>query len=390
MAEPQAWPAHVDVLIVGGGPVGGALALALEGCGLSVAVAEARLQPGSDARALAVSHASQTALADWQLWPAAQATAINTVHVSQQGCMGRVKLTAADLDLPALGYVLPYAALAQRVHARLAALPRPTHYLTGARVSALQTLEGYAAVRIAHAAGEALLTARLVVLAEGGQLLQAAGLAQAEHDYAQQALVAEVQADRPPQGVAYERFANDGPIALLPKGSGYAVVWTRPGPDPLAAAQMTDSDFLAALQARLGDRAGRFTAVGPRASFPLRLKWAKGHHARRVAVVGNAAQTLHPVAGQGFNLGLRDALALARVIRATPAEQLGEAAMLTRYAELRKTDSLVTVGFTDSLIRLFGVDDPLLRTVRATGFMALDNLPPLRRDFAARMVFGTR
>lgn len=390
MLEPQAWPAHVDVLIVGGGPVGGALALALQGSGLSVAVAEARLQPGSDARALAVSQASQQTLAEWGLWPAEAATAIDTVHVSQQGCPGRVKLSANDLDLAALGYVLPYSALAQRMHVRLASLPPPFHYLTGARVSALQTLDGYAAVQISHATAETLLTAQLVVLAEGGQLLQAAGLAQAVHDYAQQALLAEVQTDRPAQGVAYERFASDGPIALLPKGRGYAVVWTRPCQDPLSVAQMSDADFLAALQARLGDRAGRFTAVGPRASFPLRLKWSKGHHARRVAVVGNAAQTLHPVAGQGFNLGLRDALALARVIRATPAERLGEASMLARYAELRKVDSLITVGFTDSLIRLFGVNDPVLRTLRAGGFLALDNLPPLRRDFAARMVFGTR
>ena len=388
MVPMTSWPAHVDVLIVGGGPVGGALALSLANSGLEVAVIEARQRPGEDARALAVAHASQQTLAKLGIWPAQQGTAIRSVHVSQQGGFGRVKLAAADLALPALGHVLPYAALAHQVHDRLASPGERTHYLPGARVVRLQTLDGYAAAYIQTEQGEALMTARLLVLAEGGQLLQAAGLAQDEHDYGQHALVAEVLTDRPHDGVAYERFATDGPIALLPKGDRYAVVWTRPAQDLLAAAELPEAQFLAELQSRMGDRAGRFVASGPRASFPLRLKWATSHQARRLAVVGNAAQTLHPVAGQGFNLGLRDAMALSRVILATPRSQLGDAGMLTRYAELRKVDSLATVGFTDGLIRLFGVDATPVRKLRSAGFLALDNIKPMRRGFAERMVFG--
>lgn len=384
-------PTHVDVLIVGGGPVGGALALALADSGLSLAVLEARPQPAEDARALALAHASRQTLLGLQIWPDAVATPIHTVHVSQQGAFGRVKLQDGDLGLPALGYVLPYAALARAVHARLAtSAAAGMHYGTACTARRVQTLDGYAAVTVEQAGQQQLITTRLLVLAEGGQLLAQAGIGQDQHDYQQFAVVAEVQTDRPQGGVAFERFANDGPIALLPKGDGYAVVWTRPKADPLDVLQLSDATFLAELQARIGDRAGRLTAVGPRASFPLRLRWASSHQARRVAVVGNAAQTLHPVAGQGFNLGLRDAMALARVIAATPKSQLGEAAMLARYASLRKADSLATVGFTDGLIRLFGIEQPLLRQVRAAGFLAMDNCKPLRRGFAQRMVFGSQ
>ncbi len=383
-------PAHVDVLIVGGGPVGGALALSLRRSGLRIAVLEARQAPGQDARALAVAHASAETLSELGVWPAAAATPIHQVHVSQQGAFGRVKLADADLGLPALGYVLPYAALAQAMHARLSGVAgADLHYLTGCKASRLQALDGYAAVSVECAGQSELMTANLVVLAEGGQLLAEAGIGQDQHDYQQTAILAEVQTDRPQRGVAYERFASDGPIALLPKGEGYAVVWTRPQSDHLDALHLSDADFLRELQDRVGERAGRLVAVGPRASFPLRLKWASSHQARRLAVVGNAAQTLHPVAGQGFNLGLRDALALARVIRATAPGQLGEPAMLARYASLRKRDSLATVGFTDGLIRLFGREEAPLRHARALGFLAMDNLKPLRRGFAQRMVFGT-
>ncbi|QNM96204.1 FAD-dependent monooxygenase [Chitinimonas koreensis] len=385
----QTLPSHLDLLIVGGGPVGGALALRLAGTGLAVGVVEARRAPGADARALAVAHASRAALEPLAIWPAAAATPIRTVHVSQQHAFGRVRLDCADLGLPALGYVLPYAALAQAVHARLSDAAVPVHYLAGAAVTALDALDGYAAITVRQDGRDLLHTAALAVLAEGGQLLAGAGIAQNSRDYRQLAVVAEIETDRPHGGMAWERFADDGPIALLPRGERLAVVWTRPIDDPLDAAGLSDARFLAELQARIGDRAGLFRAVGPRAAFPLRLKWAGSHQARRVAVVGNAAQTLHPVAGQGFNLGLRDALALARVVEATPAGRLGEAAMLARYAELRRADSLATVGFTDGLIRLFGLPSAPLRHARAAGFLALDNFKPLRAGFARRMVFGT-
>jgi 2-octaprenyl-6-methoxyphenol hydroxylase len=390
--QARAVPAHVDVLIVGGGPVGGALALSLADTGLNIALVEAKPEPTGDARALALAHASRESLAPLGVWPAEAATAIRTVYVSQQHTFGRVKLTCDDLDLPALGYVMPYAALARAMHQQLLTNPR-IHYLPATAVTELKLLDGYAAATLRRHGNADLITARLAVLAEGGKLLASAGIAQDEHDYAQHALVAEVTVGTPHEGRAFERFATDGPIALLPidgeHGRRYALVWTRPAEDPLNAANLPDADFLRELQARVGERAGLLLRVGARATFPLRLKWATAHHARRVAVVGNAAQTLHPVAGQGFNLGLRDALALARLIKATPPTELGTAAMLARYASLRRRDSLATVGFTDGLIRMFGQNLPALRKARRYGMLALDNFKPLRRGFAQRMVFGT-
>ncbi|WP_269533548.1 FAD-dependent monooxygenase [Chitinimonas sp. BJYL2] len=381
-------PAHLDCLIVGGGPVGGALALMLAGNGLQIGVVEARQHPGKDPRALAISQASAEVLTGLGIWPALAATAIERVHVSQQGAFGRVVLRNGDLNLPALGHVMPYAALAGAVHEQLNRHPA-IHYLAGATVTQVQTLDAYAAITLQHEGEEVLVTSGLLTLADGGALLAQAGIRQHERDYHQHAILAELQVSPMQAGVAFERFAKDGPIALLPHGEGYTVVWTRPEHDPLDVRGMDDATFLNALAERIGDRAGQLLAVSPRLAFPLRLKWAASHSARRVAVVGNAAQTLHPVAGQGFNLGLRDARALAGVISATPPNALGDDAMLSRYASLRQRDSWATVGFTDSLIRLFELDLKPLRRLKLAGFLALDNLPPLRREFAARMVFGT-
>ncbi|MBV8465529.1 MAG: FAD-dependent monooxygenase [Burkholderiales bacterium] len=383
-------PAHLDLLIVGGGPVGGALALSLADSGLSIGVIEARREPGKDARALALAHASSAALAAIGVWPANAATAIHTVHVSQQHSFGRVKLDRSELDLPALGYVMPYGALATAIHKQLPAQSH-IHYLTGARVTEVATLDGYAAVTLERDGETHLITTRLAVLAEGGALLGSVGIAQGSRAYDQHALVAEVETDRPHRHQAYERFADDGPIAFLPVGgesNRYAVVWTRPENDPLQASTLADADFLVQLQDRIGERVGLLQSVGPRAHFPLTLRWASQHYARRTVVIGNAAQTLHPVAGQGFNLGLRDALTLARLIKATPADRLGETNMLERFDALRRTDSLATIGFTDNLIRLFGMEAPPIRAGRALGLAALGNCKPLRRSFAHRMVFG--
>jgi 2-octaprenyl-6-methoxyphenol hydroxylase len=267
-----------------------------------------------------------------------------------------------------------------RVHGALCAAA--IDYRTATTVQDLKTLEGYAVATLAQAGATHCVTAGLVVLAEGGRLLGAVGLEAGERDYAQQAVLAEVKSDRPHGGRAWERFAQDGPIALLPlretePGVGrLTVVWTRPAEDPLAVAEMADADFLAALQARVGERAGQFHSVGPRAAYPLKLRWARHPVGRRVAVVGNAAQTLHPVAGQGLNLGLRDALTLARVLRGTDPAVWGHAGTLARYAALRGRDSATTIGVTDGLIR-------------AAGLALLDTLPALRRAFTERMVFGS-
>jgi 2-octaprenyl-6-methoxyphenol hydroxylase len=387
------FPSHVDLLIVGGGPVGGALALALRDEGARVMVVEARAAPASDVRALALSTASTRALAQLGADVDAVGTPIQTVHVSQAGSFGRVVLDARDLGLAMLGQVVPYCEVSARIHGALCAAP--VDYRTATTVQDLKTLDGYAVATLAHAGATYCVTAGLVVLAEGGRLLKAVGLEAGERDYAQQAVLAEVTTDRPHGGRAWERFAADGPIALLPlrgtepRVGRLTVVWTRPAEDPLAVARMDDAEFLAALQARIGERAGYFQSVGPRAAYPLKLRWARHPVGRRVAVVGNAAQTLHPVAGQGLNLGLRDALTLARVLRGTAPAVWGQADTLARYAALRGRDSATTIGVTDGLIRLFDLEMPLVQSGRAVGLAVLDTLPLLRRAFTERMVFGS-
>ena len=286
MTQSQIPASHVDVLVVGAGPVGGAFALALDGAGLQVMVVDARSEAAclaytgqADPRALAVSHRACSQLAAWGVTLPAVSAPIHRVHVSQPGGMGRVLLDRDDLALPELGQVLPYSALAQAVHTRLRTVSdgqKGVAYLTNTFVTDVQTLDAYAAVHMNHQGCTHLVTARLVVLADGGPLLAKLNFPLQIKDYEQHAIVAVIKTDTRHQQTAFERFAEDGPIAFLPRGEDeFSVVWTRPLDDSLDALHLSDAAFLQALQQRMGDRAGRLLAVSGRTSFPLRLKWAR-------------------------------------------------------------------------------------------------------------------
>lgn len=383
-------PEHLDIAIVGGGPVGAALALALCDSGLVVAVLEARSEPvGADPRGLALSYGSIDALDKLGVWrQIGDGTAIETVHVSQRDGFGHATLSCDELRLPALGYVVNYSSLARACEQALQ--DGPCHYVTGVALDEIKLLSGYAALRVRQGGEVRLLTAGLVVVADGGKgLTQLPGIERREHDYGQHAIVCNVRSDKPHRGVAYERFDVDGPMALLPHGDGFALVWTRDSavaPEWLA---LTDEVFIERLQQAFGDRAGRFVGAGPRVAFPLALKRLVQPVTTRTALIGNAAQVLHPVAGQGFNLGLRDALDLALEIKACPRGEIGNSDMLQRYQRRRARDVTATTAFTDSLIKLFGLHGSLLSTARGTGLAALDLLPAARRRFTQHMVFGS-
>ncbi|KPC54304.1 FAD-dependent monooxygenase [Amantichitinum ursilacus] len=386
-------PLHVDIAIVGGGPVGALVAQRLARQGRQALVIEARdatATPPSDPRALALSWASYQALDEAGLWSDALApTAIQKVHVSQQGSLGRTGLDADELNLPALGFVVPYETLAAQALQHMVA--GSVQIAANTRVSRIQTLSRYAALTLQTAAGEAQMTARLVILADGGKLIdQVHGVTQTVRPYNQHAVLARMTPNTPHSHIAYERFADDGPIALLPFGTDFMLIWTQTPEQAEERLGMDDAAFMAAVAARFAGRLDGFSAVGPRKSWPLALKTLDRVYAPRTVMIGNAAQTLHPVAGQGLNLGLRDAAVLADVLASTPDPMLGEASMLQRYAALRRKDAGIVTHFTDTLITLFDRPNPALKHARSLGLLALDQIAPLRRGFARRMVYGVR
>ena len=374
----------LDVAIVGGGPVGATVAALAASSGLSLAVLEARTGPSGDRRTLALSDASRERLEEAGAWPAASATPIRSIHISQRGGPGRTVLDAAEQSLPALGYTVAYAALEAALGERLARSGVEVRY--GAACEEIRLSPEAAAVRLG---GGEEVAARLLVIADGGASAgKIAGIAFAEKDYGQEAVVGAVRTDRPHGGRAYERFTPQGPLALLPVEDRYALVWTAAPAEARRLLALADAPFLAALQQAFGDRAGRFTAIESRGAFPLKLRTVNTPIALRTAIVGNAAQALHPIAGQGLNLGLRDAAALADLLRATPAEAVGEASMLEAYREARRRDASRGVAFTDFLVSAFSDARRIPTWGRGLALAALDLFPPARRAFAERMIHG--
>ena len=375
--------APLDVAIVGAGPAGAALATLLSRHSLSVGLFEARTAPASDARTLALSYGSRELLEEAGAWPEG-ATAITSIHVSQRGGPGRTVIDAADARLPALGYTVSYAALEQALVARVREAGIPIHYGASCEDIALDPERA----RLRFASG-LQAEARLLVLADGGaNASRVPGLAFQEKDYGQWALVAAVHADRPHEGRAYERFTPEGPMALLPVDARYGLVWTGTAEETKRRVALEEQAFLAELQACFGDRAGRFLRVATRASFPLRLRAINTPVAARTAVIGNAAQALHPIAGQGLNLGLRDVASLAAVLGSVAPAIVGDAAMLERYRESRRRDAGRGIAFTDTLVSLFADGRPLPTWGRGLGLALLDAFPPARRWLADRMIYG--
>ncbi|HEY4998538.1 MAG TPA: FAD-dependent monooxygenase [Usitatibacter sp.] len=375
----------IDVAIVGAGPVGAAVAALSAAPGLSIGVYEARAAPSGEARVLALSHASRVLLEDAFAWPARHATPITSIHISQKGGPGRTLLEAGEQGLPALGYTVSYAALEEALLHRLREIGVEVHYGRSCEHIALEP--GRALVRFA--AGEEV-EARLLVLADGGANAgRIPGIAFTEKDYAQSAIIGAVRTDRAHAGRAYERFTPQGPVALLPVGDRYALVFTAAPEEAKRLLAVDDARFLAELQAHFGDRAGRFLSIEGRASFPLKLRAVNVNVALRTAIVGNAAQALHPIAGQGLNLGLRDAASLAAASASVAREDVGGAAMLDAYRQSRRRDASRGIAFTDFLASAFTDGRRIPTWGRGLALAALDLIPAARRALAARMIHGS-
>jgi 2-octaprenyl-6-methoxyphenol hydroxylase len=381
-------PEHVDIAVIGGGPVGAALAIALRDCGYTLALLEARPEfAARDPRALALSQGSRLILERLGAWGrlGTKATPIETIHVSQRGGFGRAQLAAAELGVPALGYTAEYGDL----YAALAAgLPESgATLLPGARVTALRPASGCGLVEYQREGAAHTLTARLLVQADGGKSLP--GEVRIK-DYGQSAIVCTAKTELAHRNRAYERFTPSGPIALLPLGEDYALVWTTPAEQVSTRMAWDEATFLGELQRAFGDRQGHFVAAGPRSLFPLRLITSAEPDRPGLVRIGNAAQTLHPVAGQGFNLGLRDAWWLAETALDAGREQLGDTDFLKRYHRRRTADVGGSIAMTDLLVGLFANDLPVIGQARGLALTALDLLPPLKQAFARKMMFGVR
>jgi 2-octaprenyl-6-methoxyphenol hydroxylase len=381
-----------DVVIVGAGPVGSTLALALAAGDLDVTVVDAR-PAGHIARSdrsLALSHGARLILDRVGVWNALSlagaSTPIARIDISQAGGFGQTRLAAQEHGLPALGYVVSYRALQAALDAALARSSVATRH--GATVAAVRGGAAHATVEIAGEEG-ATIDGRLAAVADGtGDAM--AFVARQRHDYGQVALVAKLSLAHPHDGTAFERFTPAGPIALLPEHDGYGLVWTATPARAQALLALSADEFLRELARHFSARSGRFTRVADRRTFPLVMEYAREPARGRCVALGNAAQTLHPVAGQGFNLGLRDAWELAQIVLDTPRENIGGDAMLALYSRSRRTDRMAGVAFTHGLVRLFGNDLPLLRWPRGLALTLLDAVPMAKRAFTRAMLFGVR
>ncbi|KAB1588588.1 UbiH/UbiF/VisC/COQ6 family ubiquinone biosynthesis hydroxylase [Burkholderia cepacia] len=382
-----------DLAIVGAGPVGLALAgwLARRSATqhASIALIDAREPAASanDPRAIAVSHGSRVLL-DTLAWPA-DATPIEHIHVSQRGHFGRTLIDRDEHDVAALGYVVRFGSLVQA----LAGAVRGTRvdWLTSTTARAPQQDADGVTLTLDGPQGERTLRARIVINAEGGLFHeQRADTGKHRRDYGQTAIVGTVTVSAPRPNVAWERFTHEGPLALLPLGgprqAEYSLVWCCTPDEAARRAALPDDAFLRELGSAFGARMGDFVAIAGRASFPLGLNAAQTLVNGRVAIVGNAAQTLHPVAGQGLNLGLRDAHTLVDTL----STQGFEATALATFNARRALDRRFTIGATDTLARLFTIDSGPLPLLRGAALTALEFVPPLKKVIARQMMFGQR
>jgi len=389
---------EVDLAIVGGGLVGASLALALRPTGLRVALIEgvapdAAAQPSFDDRTTALGNGTRRVFESLGVWSAmaVEAAPIRQIHVADAGRAGFARLDSREHDIDAFGYVITNRSMGRVLNAALA-----EHVSLERRMPARCAAVAFDddGVVLHTEPGERPLRARLVVAADGANsLVRAAAELEANvEDYQQVAIVAHVASSRPADGTAYERFTPSGPFAVLPLQDGhYGIVWTL---SPAAAEEilaLSDADYLARLQVAFGWRIGRLLRVGRRQAYPLRLTRAAAVTAERCVLIGNAAQALHPVAGQGFNLGLRDAVTLAELLADARRDQrgvdVGSAALLAEFARRRSADREGIIDFTDRLVKLFGDQRPGVPLLRDIGLLLFD-LSPTAKQAMSRLSWG--
>ncbi|WP_353144361.1 2-octaprenyl-6-methoxyphenyl hydroxylase [Acinetobacter pragensis] len=387
-----------EVIIVGGGMVGLSLALMLAKANIGVKLLEAIQYPNYDDANLAPYHSSfdarNSALSrrtvqiyqELGLWEALQqhATPIYEVHITEQGSFGKARLTAEQEKVESFGQVIENAWLG-RVLLQQVKQEALIELIDGVQVTSLAQDADLAYIEAIRKEEKIALQSKLVIAADGRDSFcrKALGIGASEHDYDQVAIVTTVQTSKPHSHVGFERFSPLGPLALLPLSGEYrrSVVWpVQKGTEGEWLGDENDQHFLDALQQTYGDRAGKFQKTGKRFSFPLSQVLAEKQAVGRVVLMGNAAHTIHPVAGQGFNLCMRDAYVLRRYLieQNTQGSDLGDAAMLRDYEKSRLTDQQRVIKFCDSVVRGFSNQNPILKLIRNTGLVAFDTIPGIK------------
>lgn len=386
-----------DLIIIGGGLVGGSLACALKGTGLRVAVVEgvaleSARQPSYDERVLALSWGSRRIFDGMGLWPAiaAEAEPIRHIHISDRGRFGFARLNADEEGVEALGYVAAARAIGNAIVGALKDADG-VDLICPARLGGFRANADGVEVEVAEQGRSRVISARLLVAADGGDSSVRRRLRTrvSERDYGVDALITTVRPERPRPGFAYERFTDEGPMAMLPMTEGrWSVVWTLDRARTASVLGLSDEAFLERLQERFGQRLGRLGELGRRVSYPLKQLLVKRLTGERVVLIGNAAHTLHPVAGQGFNLGLRDVAELADFLVQGAGRDVGADDLLREYARRRLRDQGAVAKVTDALARLFVNPVAPVRTLRDLGLLGLD-VSPSMKHLAARQFMGT-
>jgi len=380
-----------DVLIVGGGLAGNCLALALQSSSLRVAIIEANSadalhdSPAGD-RALALASGTVCMLDTLGIWQQAKqyATAIKHIHISDQGHFGKTRLSAEKEQVEALGYVITARDLESVVTALVA--ESAIELISPARVMGIASDADYAHISVKQGKESLNLSAKLVVGADGGQssVRKLLDIEQTVTDYQQTAIVTTIKTELAHQNIAFERFTSSGPLALLPLKDEYALVWTRNTEEAEQLVTDSEAEFLQELQQCFGYKLGRFSLTSPRRAFPLSLIRADKMYFGRAVIIGNAVHQLHPVAGQGFNLGLRDVVQLAEMLlhQQEQGSDIGASELLADYAALRQKDHDTVVHFTDGVVKLFSNQWLSLAAVRNVGLATLDILPVAKKQLA--------
>jgi len=380
---------NCDVLIVGGGLAGASLACALEASGLSIDIIEAHslntdAQPCYDDRTVALSYGSRVIFEAMGLWQAMadKIEAIKTIHISDRGHLGVTRLRHDEEGVEALGYVAENRVLGEVLYQRLANNPKVRLHCP-AQVLSLQQDEDSVQLRYRENGEEQELTASLLIAADGvtSQIRDLLQIGASRQDYRQSAVIANVTPGQPHQNVAYERFTDTGPLAFLPMTGGRcSVVWTVPTEQAADLMALDDEAFLEKLQQRFGFRLGYLKKTGQRHAYPLALVESTQMVRGRVVIMGNAAHAIHPVAGQGFNLALRDIALFAELLSSQPLVSLQET--LATYQQQREQDAQRVYRFTDALVKIFSNDFSVLGHVRATGLLFTDLMPFVKHRLA--------